>query len=514
MIELSYPSGVQWYLDAGPTFLGPFDPYGGPLISKLMLRSARDQLITTPSIYHENAVVNSQIIGKVNYHPILSSCISTASATYPKSISMPIVFKNMTRKMLSVVGGVTGSDVCNRTYARTGANGTDTHVAAHYNQSSNTWILWTMQTKVSTDSTVVRSFSMKTYGNFRYYRPMTPATQFYADLTTLDYTIPFSGWASGIDWSKSQSYDTLSQLKPPYPITSTTQTNAWFNVYTADVTVTLSPTQLFVLLGPMSDGLSSTKFPVEGIPYGDLAMTASENINANKVNMLEFMSDLQHPWELIPKLSNLKHLKKLKKLKTYSDEFLRTRYGIMPTISDLETIWASFKRVAPYVDRNGFRLATASFVSTATNALGAPCRLEQRIKLAIGNEDSVLQALAEEMDNVGFLPTCNNIWDLVPFSFVIDWFVNVGEFLQRVDGNLRLERLNIRYVTMSRKQITYRNLIPATALPLDGYVNLVEYHRWTSDQCPLPALSPQSNNTVPDHWLEIGALIVSGASRP
>jgi hypothetical protein len=43
-------------------------------------------------------------------------------------------------------------------------------------------------------------------------------------------------------------------------------------------------------------------------------------------------------------------------------------------------------------------------------------------------------------------PTLENAWDLIPFSFVVDWFGNVSEILDSVDANFYASTLAVREV--------------------------------------------------------------------
>jgi hypothetical protein len=216
--------------------------------------------------------------------------------------------------------------------------------------------------------------------------------------------------------------------------------------------------------------------------------------------MIAFLRDLRRPKELIPKLRNLK------KLKTHSGNYLGMQYGILPTISDLEEIVAALKKVAPYLDRNGWQSYTA--VSTDSMSSGrVQYDLVQRIKLAIEAEDDGFKKLASAVDSAGFALTLENVWDLIPYSFVLDWFLDIGEFLERCDSRMRLMRQNIRYATMSSKRTTSYRVEPTITFPYQGSISRVHYTRWTEDHSPVPPLFFQNTNTVSNHWLEASALI-------
>jgi len=247
--------------------------------------------------------------------------------------------------------------------------------------------------------------------------------------------------------------------------------------------------------------LDKKNFSLKSKHFGDLASQAAAGVNRNNVNMIAFMRDLKDPKALIPKLRNLRNVK------THASNYLAVNYGVLPTISDINEIVAAFKRVSPYIDKNGF--STYNAVHRDSRSFGNITEtLEQRIKIAIENEDCDFTDLMNKIHSAGFAPTLENMWDLVPYSFVLDWFIDIGSFLERVDSSLSLLRLNIRYATKSRKRTLTMSFSPTENASIQGTINVVSYHRWTTDQCPLPPLSLSSEITASDHWLEGGALIL------
>lgn len=247
--------------------------------------------------------------------------------------------------------------------------------------------------------------------------------------------------------------------------------------------------------------LESAKTPLKGEDFGVLAQEASANVNRNQTNMIAFLRDLRNPKALVPKLKNLA------KLKTHASNYLAINYGVLPTLSDLKEIMAALKSRQPYLDRHGWRTYTASRTSSSEQN-EITFSLTQRIKIAIEDEDNDFVQLVNNVESSGFAPTLENIWDLIPYSFVIDWFINIGDFLERVDSRMRLSRLNIRYATMSSKSSKAKRIIPSQSYPFDGTISLVQYTRWTTDHCPAPPLFFQNTNTVSNHWLEASALII------
>lgn len=236
--------------------------------------------------------------------------------------------------------------------------------------------------------------------------------------------------------------------------------------------------------------------------WGELALKAAQKVNATRINVLQFLKDLRHPQDLIPKLSNLRSLKGL------ASQYLGIKYGILPTIDDVQHIAGAVKRISPFLDLNGFETYRSSSSASSLVNSDTTVTSEQHLKLAVKNEDSGLLALAKGLERIGMFPSLENIWDLIPYSFVIDWLVNVGDFLKRVDVNLQLLRYDIPYVTMSHKVTAYKAVRPTVMYPVLGYLALANYHRWVSDQCPTPTVFLSPGSDPLGHWLEGSALLI------
>lgn len=250
-------------------------------------------------------------------------------------------------------------------------------------------------------------------------------------------------------------------------------------------------------------------YPEELSHYGDLANSAVGGLDAVQMNMISFLRELPEISSLIPKLQNLKKLRNIRNaIKDTSDVYLTGKYGWMPTISDLQEIWHAMTKYTAITDRNGFRTTSARSISSINTSHDEKIEATQCIKLAIATEDSLFLSLLEGLEFIGLFPSLNNLWDLVPYSFVLDWFIDLGDLLERVDTRLRLLRLDIKYVTMSLKVVRSKHLVIDDVLPLIGDAHWVHYRRWTTNHCPVPPLSLQTTALPTNHWLEGSALLV------
>jgi len=112
--------------------------------------------------------------------------------------------------------------------------------------------------------------------------------------------------------------------------------------------------------------------------------------------------------------------------------------------------------------------------------------------------------------SLGLLPTLSNLWDLVPLSFVLDWFFDVGTGLELLDSSAIVMAMDIKYCVHSGSLYTSgprcNDFVPNSA---DDDVSYKTYYRWIDSSPPvigptrLISLTPMQ---VPD-WFLASALV-------
>lgn len=496
MISLVLPKeGEDRYFNFGGIFYGPLDIDGTFRGEAVAFPSKLDAISGSRGILGENNVTHDSIVSDLLYHPLAYGLKPTAAAGYPDQVSIPIITYNGKKTYVKGQIGFARNNGVIRWY-----NTTNVYIYTFQRDLINPslWIVYYLCVTRGTPSTisflyVYRFYSVVKYSSY--------------DQCTLDYTRETFVTRTGVpisfdpmtEKSSAKVIQAFSGWKSNGEGTHVKSTISWYQADLSANVMSISTMRDKIDLLVAEMGWDK-EYPIPDMHYGDLAMQASAKVNANKVNMIAFLRDLRHPTEMIPKLRNLVHLK------TLADNFLTVEYGILPTIGDIESIMGAFKRMGPYVDRNGFDVYTASH-RDSLDIDAMSYQLEQHIKLAIADEDDEFLSLIARVESFGFLPTFKNLWDLIPYSFVLDWFIDVGEFLKRVDTNLRIMRLEIRYVTSSRKTITSGTLPVDPEIPFEGTIQWVHYQRWVSDQCPVPPLSLNTTFQEFSHWLESGALL-------
>lgn len=340
---------------------------------------------------------------------------------------------------------------------------------------------------------------------------ITPISEYYLKVNFVRRT-GSGGYRTGQDLYKPLDALTVKNLCVGIPSSGGQALSSQLAIQVISTEDWLMPWQLRELVTKYNVLLDWGEASLPEQDFGILADAAAKQVSAQNRNMLEFLKDLRHPTKLIPKLRNMEALKqfargsKADKAKALADDYLCVKYGIMPTIADLKSIVKAFKKNVN-LDKKGRIIVNARHKAEAPHEYGK-YTLEQHAKLCVAKDDSGLRAFARALDNIGVFPSFSNLWDLIPYSFVIDWFVGIGGLLDRLDGIRRLTTLEIFYATLSRKRTTQGSFPATRELPISASVNWSHYHRWVQVRAPLPPLSLQSSDSPQAHWLEATALVV------
>lgn len=169
---------------------------------------------------------------------------------------------------------------------------------------------------------------------------------------------------------------------------------------------------------------------------------------------------------------------------TYRSEYALLRETLPKMVSVLSELNA--RSNYPGVGRGEFRyhFPKGEFGRESTE-LVSRCRLVT---------DSDSQRILTQLffgDSLGLLPTPAVLWDLTPFSFVVNWFTGIGTRIVDLQSNLVLHLLGLQVVTNS-----FRLESPLTSVELERYKieirdpsrppALVAYVREVSSYVPLP----------------------------
>jgi hypothetical protein len=256
---------------------------------------------------------------------------------------------------------------------------------------------------------------------------------------------------------------------------------------------------------------------------GVLALGCAEQTYTANFYGFSFLLDLTNVKQLVPKMLNLKKLVSKGKsafvdLADYaSGEYLKTIYGILPTASDFQLIAKAMARGhKTYYDKNSYLVFSSGHSTPGFKASGCMYYSIQRLKMAFSQIDGEFDTVGSvadwsnvqtDLESVGFGNFCSSLWDRVPWSFVVDWFINYGDYFMELDLQDRVRRLPLRYCTESEKIICNKNI---DYHGFTGNLSACHYFRWTYDTYPVvvPQITTIFDSGSFSHWYESGALCV------
>lgn len=149
-----------------------------------------------------------------------------------------------------------------------------------------------------------------------------------------------------------------------------------------------------------------------------------------------------------------------KRVKSFGDQWLEFHLGWVPLISDIYNACDAISR-EPYPQTAVGRASATDFTRTLTNFPSSRYTDEVNYKFGRRVQGYVVVVNPNEalLASMGLANPLSVAWALVPYSFVVDWFVDLGGFIGALDGLLGCSTSDAFYttlqVTSSRERAEY-----------------------------------------------------------
>lgn len=179
------------------------------------------------------------------------------------------------------------------------------------------------------------------------------------------------------------------------------------------------------------------------------------NMLAERHQTLEMLSTT---WKRLADLIMLKKgllrgaTKALKSPKVWANEILAWKFGAQPLINDIKTALDSIQE-----GLGDYQLKRHRSASTCLNEfVTAGVKFSGSVTLSMCLKYHIENDVAKRLNEFGLLDPDQIAWEVTPWSFVIDWFVPVGEYIQALTATqgLVLDVVTTKLALAGRWDIT------------------------------------------------------------
>lgn len=194
----------------------------------------------------------------------------------------------------------------------------------------------------------------------------------------------------------------------------------------------------------------------------------------------------------------------------FSSEWLKFRYGVMPTLYDIDNIKEALSKDIQRGRSRSNGIEKLYSEKTEPSAIWSHGDIDTTYQDFFTDSMTVKAGLIYDSKlvtkdylglNLRSVPSA--VWEIIPFSFVVDWFLNVQHYVRALSAELVLNTLG-GYVVIEREQSAHRTILgsviarnvgASTLLrQCSGSRHLVKRTKTRLVGCPSPSLV--SKNTL------------------
>lgn len=217
-----------------------------------------------------------------------------------------------------------------------------------------------------------------------------------------------------------------------------------------------------------------------------LIIDAINSVDALDMNGMLYLQQMRQITSLLPPMAELKG--SAAKIKSWANVYLWLRYGIKLSIQATKKV----AKGAPQVIKSLTEAANKKqrVRSRSTRVLeshGDKWSAQYSVRIILSTYPENLKTVGRFIDTMyGFdvLPTLGNLWDMYPYTFVVDWIIPVGNFLENVDTWGRTQSFTYHAYTQSVKYSRDVVLLDTDSYSVSGHAKHVIYNRHVSNSVP------------------------------
>lgn len=251
---------------------------------------------------------------------------------------------------------------------------------------------------------------------------------------------------------------------------------------------------------------------IEDMSHYTSCRQAVQGIDALDMNNIENASQMKSIKQMLPPVKELLQMRK-HPIQGLANLHLWLKYSVGTTARDIEELSENIHLVSSSIEslsarelvKYGTDYKPFSFGSCSTNV-----KLTSKVSVT-ARLITEAQAINRKLAVLGLDFSLANVWDTITLSFVLDWFISVGSFLENVDYALTVNNSNydLHYHTTGAKVSVSRNSGDFNGCPFElDNVEIAAYSRRVFSTFPRNEFSFGSSNPT-RHFFDGLALIVS-----
>lgn len=266
----------------------------------------------------------------------------------------------------------------------------------------------------------------------------------YSFTLTVSREVRFNYSVNGVPARTWQNQSETSYYKFNSTFTRVSQGSGWYDLQVIAASKPSELTPVFTIIGiprnPQDTRMFIERLRKCFIPinadniYGDLVRRCANDTRTVPTNSIELIAEIASMANTVKGIASLATGNVDPKLlgKTY----LTYKYGPRLTALSLKTIAEGFEKRLRNLDRNTKRSRAMDTLSLSSNwcPIG-DLKVIYNYKIIYKEYQQGLTKFIRQWFDSGLFPSLTNAWDLIPLSFVIDWFLNVEKALDSIDAN-------------------------------------------------------------------------------
>lgn len=242
-------------------------------------------------------------------------------------------------------------------------------------------------------------------------------------------------------------------------------------------------------------------------------VSTADVLSGSDINMLSFSAETLAFKEMIEPVIDIARTKGKAILDpdNYSGYYLWYHYGVRLSFKDYKQILSDLVSAKPLQNTYGIRARS----KRSLYIHGIQRQITFSMKSYLTDRIDAIAAEARRgLDAGGFSINMKNLWDLVPYSFVVDWIVNLSDYMELWDKGLlafdtyECQKRVFSWSIVSR--LDSSGYLPRGESVILGNVLMKTYFRDADSKLPSPTLSEIKLQIGYDkrHNLEATALIL------